>query len=153
MLGMAYQMVGQYGGAEQMFIRALETNLKIHAPDDDILTTFMNVARLYEWMHKPEAAIPWYEKALAFAEKAKGPEGTFVGLILAFTAEAYFKLEKYEKAEPLYLRAIAIYEKAPKPKYLNAVSILESYIKLLKKMNRKAEVKEAEKRLKAMRAK
>ena len=140
--------------AEKMFMRALEIDLNTHAADDVILDDLMGLGIFYtNWTNNIEAGIPWYEKAVQLAAKMKGSESTFVGMLLNFIADTYIRLKKYDKAEPYYLRSIAIYEKAPKPKYRSELeSTFKGYITILKKMDRMDDAKEMEKRIKQLKA-
>jgi hypothetical protein len=45
---------------------------------------------------------------------------------------------KYEQAEPLYLRALAIYERGLGPSHSTTAQIRENYTKLLQKRGQKA---------------
>ncbi len=60
---------------------------------------------------------------------------------------------KYAEAEPLYQRALGIYETALGPEHPHVADTLENYADLLRKMERDAEAEEMEKRAKAIRAK
>ncbi|MDA2913832.1 tetratricopeptide repeat protein [Acidobacteriia bacterium AH_259_A11_L15] len=60
---------------------------------------------------------------------------------------------KYPEAEPLYQRALAIWEKALGPEHPFVAQGLENYAVLLRKTNRHAEAKELEARARAIRAK
>ncbi len=60
---------------------------------------------------------------------------------------------QYAQAEPLYLRALAILEKALGPEHPNVASGLENYADLLQKTGRTAEADELEERARAIRAK
>ena len=68
-------------------------------------------------------------------------------------ASFYYAQGKYAEAEPLYRRALAIFEKALGPEHLDVARSLENYAKLLRKTNRKAEAAKMEVRAKAIRTK
>ncbi len=68
-------------------------------------------------------------------------------------AELYHAQGKYPEAEPLYQRALAIWEKALGPEHPNVATVLENYAALLRQMNRNSEAAEMEARVKAIRAK
>jgi hypothetical protein len=56
------------------------------------------------------------------------------------------------KAEPLYQRALAIWEKALGPEHPDVATSLENYAALLRKLDRTAEAETMEVRAKAVRA-
>ena len=58
---------------------------------------------------------------------------------------------KYAEAEPLYQRALGIWEKALGPDHPNAATSLENYAALLRKTDREAEAAKMEARAKAIR--
>ena len=68
-------------------------------------------------------------------------------------AALYDAQGKYGEAEPLYQRALAIWEKALGPEHPNVATCLENYAALLKKMGRGAEAEPLEARAQAIRAK
>ncbi len=60
---------------------------------------------------------------------------------------------QYAQAEPLYLRALAILEKALGPEHPNVATSLENYADLLRKTDRNAEAEELEDRARVIRTK
>ena len=60
---------------------------------------------------------------------------------------------RYAEAEPLYKRALAIWEKALGPEHPHVATILENYAALLRKTERTTEATKMEARAKAIRAK
>ncbi len=60
---------------------------------------------------------------------------------------------KYAVAEPLYKRALAIWEKALGPEHPDVATALENYAALLRKAGRGEEAAKLEARAKAIRAK
>ncbi len=60
---------------------------------------------------------------------------------------------RYAEAEPLYQRALVIWEKAPGPEHPNVAQSLENYAALLRKTGRSDEATKMEARAKAIRAK
>ncbi len=60
---------------------------------------------------------------------------------------------KYDQAEPLYQRALAIWEKTLGPEHLDFATALENYAELLHKIGRDDEAEEIEARVKAIREK
>ncbi len=68
-------------------------------------------------------------------------------------AELYRTQGKYEQAEPLYKRSLAIAEKALGPDHPDVATVLENYAQLLRATKRKAEARKLEKRAAAIREK
>ncbi|MFQ5662850.1 MAG: tetratricopeptide repeat protein [Terriglobia bacterium] len=68
-------------------------------------------------------------------------------------AELYRAQGKYEQAELLHQRALAIAEKALGPEHPAVATTLENYAALLRKMGRNAEAETSEAPAKAIRAK
>jgi tetratricopeptide (TPR) repeat protein len=60
---------------------------------------------------------------------------------------------QYGKAEPLYQRALAIFEKALGPEHPNVVTVLENYALCLRAIHRSQEADLLESRAKMIRAK
>ena len=68
-------------------------------------------------------------------------------------AALYYSQGKYNEAEPLYRRALSIWEKALGPEHPDVATVLENYALLLRKTNREAQAEELEARARAIRAK
>jgi tetratricopeptide (TPR) repeat protein len=76
-----------------------------------------------------EAARLW-EKIVAWAEEALGPDHTDTAKSLNNLAELYRQQGAYTKAEPLYLRALAITEKALGPDHVDTATSLNNLAEL-----------------------
>ena len=61
-------------------------------------------------------------------------------------ARLYHAQGKYDQAEPLYKRALAIREKALRPDHPDVAAVLENYAALLKATNRPAEADKLQQR-------
>ena len=59
---------------------------------------------------------------------------------------------RYAQAEPLFQRALAIWEKALGPEHPNVATALENYARLFREMKRGAAARELEARAQAIRA-
>ncbi len=86
-------------------------------------------------------------------EKALGPEHPDVATSLNNLAELYNAQGRYAEAEPLYKRALAIWEKVLGPEHPNVVAGLENYAALLRETGRSAEADKLEARAKVIQAK
>jgi len=82
--------------------------------------------------------------------KARGPEHLTLAAYLNDLALLYSHKGKYGEAEPLYLRALTIREKAGRPEDPFLALSLQSYAGLLRKMDRNAEAEKLEERSKAI---
>lgn len=82
-----------------------------------------------------------------------GPEHPSEANSLNSLAVLYRTQGKYEEADPLYQRALAILEKALGPEHPHLATCLENYAVLLKKMGRAAEAATLEARAQAIREK
>ena len=92
---------------------------------------------------------------MAAVRKAEAfePQDPRLATSLNNLAELYHTQGQYAQAEPLYKRALAIYEKALGPDHPSVATSLENYADLLQKTGRTAEAEELEERARAIRAK
>ena len=114
--------------------------------------TYMAAAtKAYQQGNYPEA-----EKQLGAALKEAeglGPQDPRLATSLNNLAVLYIIQGKYAEAEPLYKRALAIFEKALGPEHPGVAQSLENYAALLRQTCRSAEATEMEARAKVIRAK
>jgi tetratricopeptide (TPR) repeat protein len=82
-----------------------------------------------------------------------GPDHPNTAISLINLAALYFNQGKYEEAEPLYQRSLAILEKTLPPDHPTIALAMENYSRLIKKMNRNEEAATLEERARAIRAK
>jgi hypothetical protein len=71
----------------------------------------------------------------------------------AWLARFYADQSKYEQAEPLHQRALAIRERVLGPEHPDVALLLENYATLLHRMNRTEEAVKLEERAQTIRAK
>ncbi len=83
----------------------------------------------------------------------KGRLETHAAASLNNLASLYHAQGKHTEAEPLYRRALAIWEKALGPEHPHVAQSLENYAVLLRKTGRDIEAAKLEARAKAIRAK
>ncbi len=81
-----------------------------------------------------------------------GPDHPDTATTLNNLALLYSDQGKYAQAEPLYQRALAIYEQAFDPDHPYIATVLENYARLLRQMQRNEEAATLEQRAQAMRA-
>jgi tetratricopeptide (TPR) repeat protein len=84
-------------------------------------------------------------------EKSLGLEHPDTATSLNNLAELYRAQGKYEQAEPLYQRSLAIWEKALGPEHPNVATALQNYAVLLRRANRGPEAEKPEARAKRIR--
>ena len=110
-----------------------------HDTPPDTATALKNLAKLYKKQGKYDLAEPFYKRALAIYEKVF-PEDTGEDIILAWfhdtppsTATALTNLaslcqtqEKYDLAEPLYERALAIRQEVLGPDHADTATALNN---------------------------
>lgn len=72
------------------------------------------------------------------------PEHPDIAQSLNNLASLYKSQGKYEQAKPLYLRALAICEKALEPQHLNTQQTRQNYATLLRAMGREDGAKQLE---------
>ena len=76
-----------------------------------------------------------------------------IATTLKYLAGLYQAQGKYAEAEPLYQRALAIYEQALRPDHPFTVTTLKNYASLLRKMQRTREAATLEQRARVIQAK
>jgi tetratricopeptide (TPR) repeat protein len=84
--------------------------------------------------------------------EAFGPQDLRLATSLNNLAALYHQQGKYDEAEPLYKRSLAIVEKSLGPEHPHMATSLENYAMLLRKTNREVEAARIEARAKAIRA-
>ncbi|CAM9521442.1 unnamed protein product [Ectocarpus sp. 4 AP-2014] len=113
---------GKYEEAAPLYVRSLGIREKLYGPDHpEIASSLNNWALLLTSQGKYEEAEPLYVRSLAIREKVLGPDHPDVAISLnnwaglLNTQESLHLVHhiegKYNKAEPLYVRSLAIHEK------------------------------------------
>ena len=123
-------------GNEEMF-RFLV--LALVNPRDKLAAADEKLARLYFGAHKFADAGAAYEAALKINENA-ADQHNFV-MDLSNLATCYAAQAQYDKAEPLYQRALELFEKANWMEKPEAISTMQLYALLLKKTGREDKAK------------
>jgi len=73
--------------------------------------------------------------------------------VLNWLGSALLYGARYAETEPLYMRALAIREKALGPEHPDTAQVLKHYANLMRKLNRESEAAELEARAKGIREK
>ena len=117
--------------------------------DSRFIEAWSNLGSIYfQEKHSYAQAINAFKKALAISEEV-APSGSSTAHCLVGLADVYRAEEKYDEAEPLYKRAIAIEEKDKGPSYAHT---LDGYAALLLKTKRPTEAAEVEAKYNSIRA-
>jgi tetratricopeptide (TPR) repeat protein len=96
---------------------------------------------------------PLLVEALALKESIYGSEHLSVSTDLKNLARVYFFMERYEDADPLFKRAIAIRQTAMDPLHPRVADIANWYAKALRKLSRQADASAMEGLVRESRAK
>jgi len=108
-LGLLYSVEGKEGEMNECYKRALPIYSKLPKPySPEIASYVFDIAsRLYEHKRYLEAQ-PLFIDVLTSYENSFGPDGTRTALVLNALASCYQEQGKYNEAEPLFRRALAI---------------------------------------------
>ncbi len=93
------------------------------------------------------------KEALRLGTEEFGPNDPSTAILLNNLAALYDDQGRYAEAEPLYQRALAIWEKALGPEHPHVATSLENYASLLRQTARAVEAARMVARAKAIRAK
>ncbi len=117
------EAMGEYAEAESLHRRALEIREKTLGPNHPETASSLNaLAVLYSVNMGDQArAEPLYERALAIRERVLGPAHPHTASSLANLAELYLATGAYNKAEPLFQRALTIAAGTRSPELLSSV--------------------------------
>lgn len=111
-LGYVYMDTGNLAKTEEAFIKALEIRKKsLGIFDVATLSSFNAIAMLYYKMGSLEKTETTLNQSLNIARVVLGNEHLDTVKIMFNLATVRIKLEKFTEAEPLYLEALAKYEK------------------------------------------
>jgi tetratricopeptide (TPR) repeat protein/CHAT domain-containing protein len=142
----------RYADAEQTARKQLEQATN-QGNESDIALWSSNLARVYYMQGRYAEAEPLYKRALAFLEKARGPDHPAVAMSLINLALVYRAQGRYAEAEPLYRRALAIFEKARGPDHPDVASSLNGLALVYGAQGRYAEAEPLHKRALGIREK
>ena len=113
--------------------------LTVVSPRDKLAAADEKLARLYFGEHKFAEAAEAYEAALKIRERA-AHQHNFV-MDLSNLASCYAAQARYDKAEPLYQRALELFEKANWMEQPEAINTMQLYALLLRKTGREDKAK------------
>jgi tetratricopeptide (TPR) repeat protein len=153
-LARLYQNQGKYSEAEELYQEALVTYEKVLGKEHpSIATTQHELARLYQNQGKYSEAEELYRKVLVTKEKVLGREhpdtiSTLQGLALIYKGQ-----KLYKEAETIHQHSLQVYEQKLGSNHPDTIIILKNYASLLRTMNRTAEAKALEARIKPQKGK
>lgn len=92
------------------------------------------------------------KKILAVLTRTQGPAHPETIAVAFHLAAVYHAMEKYNKAEKLYRRALAVWEEVLGPDNLRLAEVREKYAELLHQTNRAEQAEEMASRARAIRS-
>ena len=101
---------GNLAMAEKMFQSASEALEGKKVSDIKLGATFRNLAVVCHKQGKLDQAAHWYRKALAKYECSSSSDPALVAWTLDGLAEIYFEKQFYQRARPLFKRALNVFE-------------------------------------------
>ena len=102
------------------------TNLTDALSDEDLIWSFVGLARFYQGQGLYSLAKPWYEKCLLATSQRLGEEHPDVASSLNNLALFYQEQGRYAEAEPLYQQALEIYKRSLGQEHPNVASSLNN---------------------------
>jgi tetratricopeptide (TPR) repeat protein len=138
--------------AEELLRASCEEANKYGDQDPRFASSLNNLAAIYTALARYNEAEPLLQRALSILEKSAGPRSLDLVATLHNLVFVYVAQSKDARAEPLLKRSIEIREKA---NGLNTALIddLESYARLLRRLNRESEAQAIAQRADTIRAK
>jgi tetratricopeptide (TPR) repeat protein len=137
-IGVVYQSLGDSQRALTSFQRTLKLSRSLGSRAEEA-KSLNSIGEIYSNMGaKYNEALSSFSQALSITEGVEGPDHLNIAIVSNNLAILYYKEGKYTQAEPLFKRAISIWEElSPKSPYF-ARSLI-AYAALLRKTNREAE--------------
>jgi len=132
--------------AERLLRRALDISVSAWGDEDPGYTTYVRylLGLACRKQKKFTEAKALFERVVATAERAYGPDHLEVAKALGALAGVYHEQGDYGSAEPLYLRALTISEKTLEPDTVEFTELKADYAGLLRQMGRFDEAAELE---------
>jgi len=153
-IAILFQKEGKYGEAEKLYRRLLADYEKASTPAPSrIGDVLRGLAVICAILGKNKEAESHYQRSISVLEQS--PRDQLPGLAAALSYYGGFLIDqkRYEKAEPMLVRAAAIQLKALGPHNSELAWTLEKHADLLRKTNRPAEAEKLEQRVRAIQQK
>ncbi len=148
--GLAAYRNKDYPAAEKQFQAALKEAEKFSTDDWRLSQTLSNLAEVYRNQSKHSQATLYFRRLVEISEERYGPDHSNVAAHLNNLAGNLRVQGKLDEAEPLYRRSLAIWEKHLGLDNSLVVFALKNYVALLQEMDRDAEAKRLQSRLKGI---
>ena len=104
--------VSEYKKAEKLYERSLQLCERVFgAEHPDTVTSYSNLASVYDRQGKYHKAEELYERSLYIREKVLGTEHPDTAMSYSSLASVYERQGKYRKAEELYEKSLRIQER------------------------------------------
>ena len=134
-LGMLCNLVGDYDGAEQAFLRSLEIKQKAKKPNAPaVAVSLLHVGDLYVTKGEYARAAPLLQQARDIREKALGPDHPDVAPVLAGQGRLKMFVGDYVEAEALNQRALEMSARAYGPDHWRVAACLDNLAEIRRHM-------------------
>jgi tetratricopeptide (TPR) repeat protein len=144
---------GRFQDAEPLQREVLEMwTANLEATPADLVPALNNLAVTLTALKRYDEAERLLERALGLAESGLGPKHPLTGLLLGSLGDVDFRVRRYADAERLVARSLAIIEPSLGTDHPQVANTDLLYAQVLRKLNRKRDAREYEKRVQAIRA-
>jgi tetratricopeptide (TPR) repeat protein len=138
--------------AEQFTLKAIEIYENANGPFDPAVgRQLISLSGLYRAMSQTRRAVAPADRAASILKQAKGEESVEYGEAILELAQVHTDMNAFTEAEPLFIKAVAIFETTDKSDRL--ASVLGAYAQLLDKTKRPRQAKAARDRMTELRTK
>jgi tetratricopeptide (TPR) repeat protein len=124
LLGGVYTMLGEHSRAAVLFQEALPVERELYPNSAELGRSLSGLATLAMQEGRAAEGAPIAEEALAVAIRSEGDDSLDAALAYANMAEAHRVLGQLDRAEPLFRKSRAIYEKKLGPDHPRVSSVL-----------------------------
>ena len=140
----AYDDIGRFGEAIELFERVLADRVRVLGPDHpDTLTTRNNLAFVYHFAGRFGEAIELYERVLADQERVLGPDNPDTLITRNNLACAYDSAGRFGEAIELYERVLADQERVLGPDHPETLNVRDNLAGAYDSVGRLAEAIDA----------
>jgi len=149
-LGVLERSRSNFAAAESYQAEALEIWERLSPDGTEVVQTLNNLALVYMDAGRHKDALSCFERALSRVETGRMPEDGNVATLFANLGNFQFRVRGPGQAEPYFQRALAIAEKSLGQEHQLTGQILADYAVVLRKIKKKGQAKQLEKRAKAI---
>ena len=150
-IAMLTHKAGHYAAAEPFYRRALST-LENKLGPMHARTAFLeaSMAKLFLAQRRNTEAEVLLEKAIPALESASGPDRSILATAFSDLGKAYRRDGRYATAEARYARMLAIVSERPEVVNAEIRAGLRDYAQMLRKMKRRQEAAQIDRRLRSL---